>query len=263
MSLLYTETFGQGEPVVMLHGWAMHSGVWRVFAQEIAKNNQVICIDLPGHGRNLDSPSAVLDDWTAKIMEVLPIDPSHFIAWSLGGNIALDIAKKNPSRVKSMTLLASNPHFMKTKTWLGTSDEILDDFEKNLNINIEATLFRFMTLQVQGISGLKLYLEQIKRVMQECATPSLRVLKNGLSLLRDSDLREALENISCPAQLILGSVDSLIPAAILDDCKRLQPALECHIIEGAGHIPFITHQEETLERVRNFIEQRGTHYFIR
>ncbi|NOQ15567.1 MAG: alpha/beta fold hydrolase [Methyloprofundus sp.] len=257
MSKLYSETFGQGERVVMLHGWAMHSGVWREFAQEIAKNNQVTCIDLPGHGRSKACSSAELNDWTAEVVDVLPAESCHFIAWSLGGNIALDIAKKFPNRVKSMTLIASNPHFMKTQTWFGVSERVLEEFEKNLNSNIDATLFRFLTLQVQGMSGIKLYLKKIKSVMQEFAAPNIQVLKNGLSLLRCSDLRGAVQSISCPAQLILGSLDTLVPADISSDCKTLRPALECHIIEGAGHIPFITHTKETLEVVQNFIEQRG------
>lgn len=257
MSQLYSETFGKGERVVMLHGWAMHSGIWRAFAQEIAKNNQVTCIDLPGHGRSSASCSSELNDWTARVIDVLPDEPCHFIAWSLGGNIALDIAEKFPDKMKSITLLASNPHFMKSKTWLGVSEDTLEVFEKNLNSNIDATLFRFMTMQVQGMLEVKLYLKKIKSVMQECATPNIQVLKNGLSLLRGLDLRQAVRNLTCPAQLILGSVDSLVPAGISSDCKVLLPALECHIIEGAGHIPFITHTKETLEIVQNFIKPRG------
>lgn len=257
MSQLYTETFGQGERVVMLHGWAMHSGIWRSFAQEIAKNNQVTCIDLPGHGRSAACSSSELNDWTEKVVDALPSESCHFIAWSLGGNIALDIASKYPARVKSMTLIASNPHFIETKTWLGTSEASLVKFVGNLNSNVDATLFRFMTLQVKGVAEIKMYLKQIKKVMQECVSPSMQVLKDGLALLKYSDLRKALQDISCPSQLILGSIDSLVPVNVSGDCKLLQPSLECHVIEGAGHIPFITHKKETLLIVRNFLEQRG------
>jgi len=257
MSLLHTETFGRGEKVVMLHGWAMHSGVWRAFAQEIAQHNQVTCIDLPGHGRSAACSSVELAVWAEVVLEAFPKEACHLVAWSLGGNVALELAKKHPSRIKSITLIANNPHFLKSVGWLGVSDDVLTEFERKLKVNIDAALFRFMSLQVQGGSHIKQTLKEIKTVLQECEAPDLKVLENGLALLRLADSREALRNLSCPVQLILGSIDSLVPVNIVKDCKLLQPKLECNIIEGAGHIPFITHKKEALDIVQKFLERIG------
>ena len=258
MNQLYTETFGQGEKVVMLHGWAMHSGVWRTFAQNIAQHNQVTCIDLPGHGHSTACSSVELAVWAEAVLEAFPQEACHLIAWSLGGNIALELAKKYPNRIKSITLIASNPHFLKSAEWLGIAENVLAEFEDKLKIKVDATLFRFMTLQVQGGENIKQQLKEIKTVLQACTAPDLQVLESGLALLRSSDSRVALQSLSCPVQLILGSIDSLVPVGILNDCKLLQPRLECHIIEGAGHIPFITHKKETLDLVQNFLERIGT-----
>ena len=52
MTKIHTETYGLGKPIVLVHGWAMHSGIWRLFARELAKHYQVTLIDLPGHGRS-------------------------------------------------------------------------------------------------------------------------------------------------------------------------------------------------------------------
>lgn len=257
MSQLYTETFGQGAPVVMLHGWAMHSGVWRHFAQEIAQNNQVTCVDLPGHGRSAGCSLIELDSWITAALEVFPDKPCHIVAWSLGGNVALELANKYPEKVKSLTLLASNPHFLSEAEWSGVSELVLDEFTSKLARNIDATLFRFLTLQVQGMENTKQYVKGIEMALQECAAPEIHMLVNGLALLKTTDSRNALQALSCPVQLILGSVDSLVPADILEDCQSLQPKLSCHLIEGAGHIPFITHKKETLELVQNFLEQKG------
>ena len=49
---IHKEVYGTGDPIVLLHGWAMHTGVWREFAKKLAQNYQVICLDLPSHGHS-------------------------------------------------------------------------------------------------------------------------------------------------------------------------------------------------------------------
>ena len=52
MSKIHIETFGTGQPIVLVHGWAMHTGIWRDFAITLSNFYRVICVDLPGHGRS-------------------------------------------------------------------------------------------------------------------------------------------------------------------------------------------------------------------
>lgn len=47
---LHVETLGSGAPLVLLHGWGMHGGIWSDLAAELAEHHQVHCVDLPGHG---------------------------------------------------------------------------------------------------------------------------------------------------------------------------------------------------------------------
>ncbi len=61
MTKIHQQTFGKGKPIVLVHGWAMHSGIWRDFAQQLAQNYQVTCIDLPGHGRSEKIDSFTLE----------------------------------------------------------------------------------------------------------------------------------------------------------------------------------------------------------
>jgi len=259
MTKLYTEKLGQGEAIVMLHGWAMHTGIWREFAQAIATKNQVICVDLPGHGQSESCASFTLESWANKVLEVFPDEACHIVAWSLGGNIALYLAEKYPKRIKSISLIASNPHFLQENRWPGVGADVLDSFLENLLNNTEVALLRFMSLQVKGQENSKRYLKEIKVIMKECAAPSSQYLEGGLKILQQSDLRKSLQQVVCPVMLILGSIDSLVPVEVVKNCQLLQPNLECHIIEGAGHIPFITHKKQTLDRLNDFLEQgRGS-----
>jgi pimeloyl-[acyl-carrier protein] methyl ester esterase len=250
---IYKETYGQGEPVVMLHGWAMHSGLWRAFAEQLAVGRQVICLDLPGHGRSDTVQPYTLEVLVDELALALPEKPCHLVGWSLGGALALCLAEKYPHKVKSLILIASNPHFLSTQDWPGVAPNILTEFANNIQKNASVTLLRFMGLQVQGVPDMKVCLKQIKEALQECAFPRLEVLMGGLQVLKNADLRGALSALTLPVQMILGEYDSLVPAQLSEQCESLAPRIEMHVIEGAGHVPFISHKQQVLTLVRDFL----------
>lgn len=255
MTILHKEVYGQGEPVVMLHGWAMHTGVWRVFAEALAKRRQVICLDLPGHGLSESVQPYTLDSVVDAIFAELPEQACTLVGWSLGGSVALRLTEKYPQRIKSLVLIASNPHFVKTGLWQGMPVQALNEFANNVQKNSVQTLLRFMSIQVQQMDDKKSCLKQIKMTMQECAPPVPEVLMAGLAILHTADLRVALSRLKIPMVMILGELDTLVPVVVGEQCRSLQAQLKLEVIAGAGHIPFITHQQQVLTLMQAFMRR--------
>src|SRR3546814_3951149 len=52
---LYIEETGEGPPLVLLHGWAMHGGVFALLVERLRERCRLYVVDLPGHGRSRDS----------------------------------------------------------------------------------------------------------------------------------------------------------------------------------------------------------------
>ncbi len=253
MTALHQEVYGHGDPVVMLHGWAMHTGVWRDFAQLLAAEHQVICLDLPGHGLSTSIAPYTLDAVVNAIYKQLPEQGVALVGWSLGGNIALRLAEKYPQCVKSLLLIATNPHFLETDSWPGMSPQLVQEFASNLQKNCMQTLMRFLSLQVQGKPDTKSSLKQIKRAMQECALPEAEALMGGLNVLKTIDQRKTLSNLNKPVLMILGELDTLVPESVGRQCQLLSPQIDLKIIPGAGHIPFITDQKRLLTLMQEFM----------
>lgn len=254
---LHEEVYGDGELIVMLHGWAMHTGVWRDFAQLLAVEHQVVCLDLPGHGLSASITPYTLESVVDAIYAQLPEQSCVLVGWSLGGNIALRLAEKYPQRIKSLVLIASNPHFVKTASWPGMRSRVLQEFADNLQKNCSQTLLRFTTLQVQGKEDAKSSLKQIKRAMGECALPEIEILMSGLSILQVIDQREILRDLKIPVLMIFAERDTLVPAAVAEQCRLLSKQIDLEIIPGAGHIPFITHRQQMLNILQGFIARKG------
>jgi pimeloyl-[acyl-carrier protein] methyl ester esterase len=251
---IHTEVYGNGHPVVLIHGWAMHTGIWRNFAKQLAKHYQVICVDLPGHGNSEKLSAFTLENISQQISKILPSRCS-LIGWSLGGTVALDLAHRFPEKIKHLVMIGSNPRFVKTTTWAGMQIETLHKFAANLNTDCHGTLERFLSLQVYGLEDGKILLKELKTALHACEPPQPETLKGGLTILEQQDLRLHLVRLQCPVQVILGTHDTLVPIAVAEQLQGLNPRLTLSIIERAAHVPFLSHPTQLIKMLRDFLEK--------
>ena len=249
MTEIHKEVYGQGRALVLIHGWAMHGGIWREFARQLARRYQVICLDLPGHGRSQGLEPFTLEGITEALIAAIPVRKFSLLGWSLGATVAIDMANRFPERVESLLILAGNPKFVQAADWPGVKPEVLDEFAAQLSSDARLTLIRFLALQVNGLPDAKRLLQELKKAMLECDSPSADVLRGGLEILKQSDLREILTRLQCPISLILGDRDTLIPLASARALRKAKPAIGLHVIETAGHMPFLSHGGQLLEIV--------------
>ena len=107
MRKVYVDTLGEGPDLVLLHGWAMHSGIWGSVRSQLAKYFRLHLVDLPGHGVSptpwIHGPDA-LKNMSEMIMDSLP-EHSIICGWSLGGQIAMKLALDMPERINKLILV--------------------------------------------------------------------------------------------------------------------------------------------------------------
>jgi pimeloyl-ACP methyl ester carboxylesterase len=109
---MYYEVHGDGSPIVLLHGSFMSIDL--NFAQlipELSKKHKVIALEMQGHGRTSDidrdySYTALASDIDG-LLKHLKIDSAHVLGYSLGGTVALELAIKYPTRVRSLVIISS------------------------------------------------------------------------------------------------------------------------------------------------------------
>jgi pimeloyl-[acyl-carrier protein] methyl ester esterase len=255
VSKIHLETFGQGKPVVLVHGWAMHTGIWREFARQLSQNCQVTCIDLPAHGRSEKIEPFTLERISDELVAALP-ERSCWLGWSLGATVVLDIAERYPEQVSSLVLLAGNPLFTQAEQWPGMDINVLDDFAEHLHKNCQATLLRFLSLQVKGLSDQKALLKGLKTSVFECDAPDAETLQGGLEILKQADMRPVLFGLNIPVSVVLGGLDTLVPVAVGQKMQQLLPSLELNVIDGAGHVPFLSHSLETVAVISRFLDEQ-------
>ena len=106
---LYYEIHGSGGvPVVLLHGAYMSTGAMQPLLSDLAKSRQIIAVDLQGHGRTADIDRPLqyeqMADDVAALLEHLGISQADIVGYSMGGNVALQLAIRHPDLVRKLVV---------------------------------------------------------------------------------------------------------------------------------------------------------------
>lgn len=259
---MHIDVTGRGEPLVMLHGWGMHGGVWQHLVGPLGRDFEIHAVDLPGHGRSARRAGqagassgpftldAVVDALSARFAE-----PVNVLGWSLGGIVAQRWAVRKPATIKRLILVASTPCFANRADWnCGMPSDILSQFAADLEHNFTATLRRFLALQARGSDTERELLAALRERLFSRGEPDLEALRDGLAILRDADLRAMLETIRQPVLLIAGERDRLTPPQASHYMAHAIPHAQLVEIKGAAHAPFLSHPGEFLSALRHFME---------
>jgi pimeloyl-[acyl-carrier protein] methyl ester esterase len=251
---LHIDNVGNGPALVLLHGWAMHGGVFAPLVERLRERHALHVVDLPGHGSSRDSGVPLtLDACVDAILQQVPRAP--WIGWSLGGMIALHAAARAPEQVPALGMLCASPRFVRGSDWKhGVSGEILHDFATGLRDDYRGTLDRFVALEAFGSEHAKAEIRALHGGLFERGEPSPDVLADGLALLQSADLRATLPGLSVPSLWLAGRRDRLVDPRAMQAAAALAPCARFSVVEHAGHAPFLTHAGEVAATLGRFLD---------
>jgi len=259
-SRLHVEYLGQGQPVVLLHGWGMHTGIFAPLATQLAHRHTVAAVDLPGHGESEAFEQFAnitrLSDYLVSQMSALLREGVILVGWSMGGLLAQSIAAQYPAYVKKLVLLSSTPCFTQRDDWQFAMDHsALSVFAGDLLQDFAGTLSRFLALQFKGAQDPKENLRRARALVFTRPQPRAQTLQQGLQLLDNTDLRRQLKQITCPTLVINGERDTLVPSASARYLSEQVTHGRCVILKGAGHAPFLSHPQAVTYFMERFVHE--------
>ena len=243
---------GSGPPLVMLHGWAMHAGIFAPLIERLEPDFELHLVDLPGHGAS--AHSALPLTLAAVAAEVAARTPrATWLGWSLGGLVALQAAAALPGAVRGLVMLCASPRFMRAADWpQGMDPAVFTGFAEELARDYRATIDRFLMLEAQGSDRVREDLRQLREQVFAGGEPSPAHLRQGLALLQDSDLRGALATLPIPSLWLAGRRDRLVSPTAMQAAASLAPGGQFLRIEHGGHAPFLSHGDEVAAALRQF-----------
>jgi pimeloyl-[acyl-carrier protein] methyl ester esterase len=257
MSDLYVETRGRGPDLVLLHGWGLNLRVWDGLTRELAKSFRVIAVDLPGHGRspwNSKARTPAEQAWQVHASLATRSDRYSLLGWSMGGQIAIDLAAAMPGSVERLVLVATTPRFAASEDWPhGMPAGTLEKLATQLRTNYKRTVSEFLELQVRGSAASDKVLAELHASLFSHGEAHPKALVAGLNTLESSDLRSMLSLVRAPTLVLAGQYDRVtLPGA----SRALADALpdgRYFEFRRAAHAPFLSHTTEFAALVTEFL----------
>ena len=248
------EIIGQGQPLVMLHGWGMHSGVWQPLIKKLSAQYMLYLVDLPGMGNSRPIEPYHLHALADEVAQVIP-GVSDVLGWSLGGLVAQRIALNQPDRIRRLILVGSTPCFVNKDDWdAGIDSANFESFAAAVNSDYKATILQFLTLQCMKANDARSTLKQLRTSFETRPTPTQTTLQRALHILLESDLRAEASNIRKPTLLIHGDRDTLAPVQAAHWMMQQLPNGFLRVMSGSAHAPFLSHSEQFIETLNQFLE---------
>ena len=110
---VHYQTVGEGNPIVLLHGYLAAAETWTKFALQLGRYYKIISIDLPGHGKTKlpseDLTMEIMADAVNDVLEYEQIKRTLIVGHSMGGYVTLAFAKKYYDKVIGFSLFHSHP----------------------------------------------------------------------------------------------------------------------------------------------------------
>jgi len=243
--------------LVLLHGWGLHSIVWDDVMPALLHHFRVTVIDLPGMGQSpLPNQDYTLDFLVDQVREVMPAH-CHLVGWSLGGLVAIRLAQRFPQQILSLVTVACSPCFVVRDDWLAAMRaEILQKFAELYEEDNEGTLIRFLALNAKGSDTQQQDVAKLRDILYFCGLPAPRALREGLVILRDADLRDALAELKQPVLMLFGEHDHIVPAAALEAVRDLAPHVEVALMQGVSHVPQVSAPDIFARALQDFWQER-------
>ncbi len=243
MADLYIETHGNGAiHLVLVHGWAMHGGIFAPLTKILQNRYTVHCVDLPGHGRSRAStlplePTTVVDAIRERVPRAL------WLGWSLGGLFALEATLTHPAVVPGLVMLSSTPCFVASPDWpQGMARGQFENFATDLARDYRATINRFLALEVLGDLQAHGDLRALKHDLYAYGEPDPARLQEGLALLDRGARHTDLSRLNVPSLWIAGRRDRLVSPTAMRNASALAGGQYLEL-QHAAHAGFLSHAE--------------------
>jgi pimeloyl-[acyl-carrier protein] methyl ester esterase len=257
MSDLYIEGNGSGPDLVLLHGWGLNVRVWDGLVEELRDRFRLITVDLPGHGKSAWSAgrgTPAEQAWFIHSSLASVSNRYSLLGWSLGAQIALDLAAAMPGQIDKLILVAATPRFTQSSDWpYGMEPAVVAKMATQLRQNYAGTVSDFLELQVRGSAEAEDVLVQLRKALLVHGQAKPEALEAGLNILATCDLRPTLPHVKVPTLVIAGQHDRITPPAASRALAEALPDGRYVEMRRAAHAPFLSHRKEFASLVEQFL----------
>ncbi|MFT3910742.1 MAG: alpha/beta hydrolase [Ferruginibacter sp.] len=245
---VYYEVYGEGRPVVLLHGAFYTIDMnWSQLIPELSKTRKVIAVEMQGHGHTPFSDRKMsittLASDVEKLMDHLKIDSADIVGYSMGGSIAYQFAVQSPKRLRKLVIISST---YKTNGWLPIVNGGFKDFKPEFfdNTPLKTTYDAVAPDKTKWRSFLKQMFDFAEESFNVGDSNIAKITAPVLIISGDNDGTDKIELMKT-YQLLGGNVSA--------DLQPM-PKSQLAIVPAQGHVSLMMQATTILGYLNNFLK---------
>ncbi|MBI5010541.1 MAG: alpha/beta hydrolase [Bacteroidia bacterium] len=243
---------GKGKVIVLIHGYLETMEVWDQFAGNVVKNFRVITIDLPGHGQSdIIGETNSMEVFAEAIKEVLEfrgIRKCLLVGHSMGGYATLAFLRLYPEYLSGFCLFHSHP--------FADPPEVIEKRVKNIKLIEAGNKDEMIPGFVHGLfagTNLEDLKEKVEKSVEIASgTSEATIIADLRGMMKRPSLLNLIEEGKVPFLWILGTMDSHINHAAIQQNVRLPENSRVVILHNSGHMGFIEEEKLSVKYITEF-----------
>ncbi|HTF18766.1 MAG TPA: alpha/beta hydrolase [Chryseolinea sp.] len=248
---IFSKIRGKGRPLIFLHGFPMHQGIWDAFSDHFIASHTTVTLDLPGFGKSDPLPGTfTLDDVASEVLSFIEIHKLHnpvVIGHSLGGYVALSMIAMRPDLIGGLVLFHS--------TALADSAERKESRNKVIDFVNKNGAKEFTTNFIAPLFANPQHAD-IERIKQIAATTVKGTVVAYTQAMRERpDRVKTIRTYEKPTLFLAGAKDPGIPLASIyqqaEDCKTC----EIYVMDNVAHMGMVESPASAAGRIKDFLNK--------
>lgn len=244
---------GAGDTIVLVHGICGNLGIWAMTLPALAATGRpVAAIDLPGHGHSTKQlRSGSLEELSTTVLDyldVVGVEHAHLVGHSMGGAVCLDVTRRTPTRVRSLTLLA--PYGVGPPSNLSWVERLIHARSaEDLTQVLQESVGDPTRISPEIVADVLSYLRM------DGATAALTLIVDSVfrSGVPDANLCEAVGRV--PTLVVWGDADTVNPPP--DPAAIERSGAQFHLLRGYGHQLPVEAANDVNRLLHTFLGARG------
>ena len=246
-SKIYYSSQGQGDPLVLLHGFLESSRIWEPFIPTWAVKRRVICIDLPGHGQSevLDSVHSMelFAEVVHSLLKQLDLDRVNLLGHSMGGYVSLAYLDRYPDMVGKIILLNSSA--------AGDSKDRRENRDRAASL-VKKNKVAFIGMAISNLllpENYQVFKDYLKTMKHEAMGFPLKGIIGAINGMKNrSDRTEVLKNFQGEKYFLAGKSDHIVT---IQEARKQAFASGADLLEfPGGHLSYLEAASELEEFVQ-------------
>lgn len=252
-ALRYREIGDSNKSILFLHGYMENLDIWEEYSEFFKDKFRILSLDIPGHGvsevKSDEHSMRFLADVAADVLKKNSIESCAVVGHSMGGYVALALAKYYPELVSDIILFHSTP-FIDTEERAANrlrEIELIQHGKKEALTKVNPGKCFAPINKVKFKEDIAYLSELIYQTEDEGAIAILKGISSR------EDMNQMLKDSKAKQLFIFGKHDEFIPNDYAEMVIKEHPQAEVLWLENSGHMGFIEEDEKSANAIIEFI----------